>query len=324
MAKKFKLPPRWYFTTITHLVENVLPPLLGLLTADNAWAYVYAITLWSENIEGREYFHIIESDKLKTKAGQGLATRAEEYLAAHLIPGGTHDPFAVVDQIGKAYIKERANQGFGPPQKKRDPNVTGAAFETTLQVLIEKLCKVTPSRTPSLHTLQGFELAPEGYHSQPDLVLFGPRDFRILISTKWTLRKERVGTYLHESYFYRRRRPDLQIAFGVNEFQPSILRHLSTDPLVDRVYHVNKRMLLDLYSPFDGSSPDTGVPASTLLDSDHANAKLYRRWLHMNDRVFDLTKMFDDIMVLKNKPEQVLDPEDEDGSPEEDEDDIGF
>lgn len=322
MAKKFKLPPRWYFSTITHLVDDVLPPLLGQLTVDNAWAYVYAITLWSENIEGSEYLHIIESDKLKTRSGRTLAARAENYLAAHLIPGGTHDPFAAIDQIGRAYIKERANQGFGPPQRKRDPNVTGAAFETTLQVLIGKLCGVTPSRTPRLRSLQGFELAPEGYHSRPDLVLFGPRDFRILISTKWTLRKERVGTYLHESYFYRRRRPDLQIAFGVNEFQPSILRHLSTDPLVDRVYHVNKRMLLDLYSPFADIAPDTSIQAFTLPTGEHA--KRYRRWMHMNDRVFDLKDLFDDIMLLKNKPDQVLDPEDEDGGPEGDEDEIDF
>lgn len=160
--------------------------------------------------------------------------------------------------------------------------------------------------------MQGFELAPEGYHSRPDLVLFGPRDFRLLISTKWTLRKERIGTDLHESYFYRRWRPDLQIAFGVNEFQPNILWHLSSDPLVDRVYHVNKRMLLDLYMPFTDIQPDAGVPVYTLIN-DHPNATEYRRWMRMNDRLFDLTDMFADIMMLLNKPDQVIDPEHEDG-----------
>ncbi|WP_432245740.1 hypothetical protein ACRB8A_05015 [Arthrobacter sp. G.S.26] len=318
MAKNFKLPTGWYFSTITDLVENILPPLLGQLTVDNAWAYVYATTLWSENVGGTEYLHIIESDKLKSKSGQGLAGRAADYLETHLVPGETRDPFAVVDQIGKAYIEERANQGFVAPKKKRDPNVTGAAFETVLQVLIGKLCGVTPSRTPRLRTLQGFELAPEGYHSRPDLVLFGPRDFRLLISTKWTLRKERIGTYLHESYFYRRRRPDLQIAFGVNEFQPNILWHLSTDPLVDRVYHVNKRMLLELYTPFADIPPGTGILASTLT-GDHANATAYRRWARMNDRLFDLKDMFADIKVLMNTPDQVIDPEQEDGGADWDE-----
>lgn len=323
MAKNFKLPTGWYFSTITKLVENTLPPLLGQLTVENAWAYVYAITLWSEKVGETEYLHIIESDKLRRKPGQELAKRAAEYLATHLVPGETCDVFAIIDHIGKAYTEERVKQGFGAPQAKRDPNVTGNAFETSLQVLIGKLCQVTPARTPALHTLQGFELAPVGYHARPDLVLFGPRDFRLLISTKWTLRKERVGTYLHESYFYRRRRPDLQIAFGVNEFLPNILWHLSTDPLVDRVYHVNKRMLLDLYAPFAHLAPDADIPAGTLT-GNHPNAKAYRRWMRMEDRIFDLTDLFADVTMLRNKPDQVVDPEQEDGGVEEDEDEIGI
>lgn len=308
MAKQFKLPLRWYRETVTDLVENALPPLLGGLTAETAWAYVYAVTMWAENSNGTEYLHLVESDKLNTNAGRAFADRAGSYLATHLSALGPCDPFDVVDQIGKAYTAERARQGFAPPAKKRDPNVTGAAFETSLQVIISRLCGVTPSRTPDLRTLQGFELAPAGYHSRPDLVLFGPREFRLLISTKWTLRKERIGTYLHEAYFYRRRRPDLQIAFVVNEFQSNILRHLSADPLVDRVYHVNKRMLLDLYAPFAGIPAGKGVPPETLTGS-HPNSTAYRRWLHMNDNIFDLTDLFVDIASLRDKPEQVLDPE---------------
>ncbi|MUL49063.1 hypothetical protein FZI85_19780 [Mycobacterium sp. CBMA293] len=308
MAKKFKLPANWYRSTVTDLVENRLPPLLGELTTSTAWAYVYAITMWSEQVAGRDYLHIVESDKLNTNSGRVLADHAADYLKEHLVAGSTCDPFALVDQIGSAYLAERAKQGLGPPKKKRDPNVTGAAFETSLQVLIGKLCGFTPSRTPRLRTLQGFELAPTGYHSRPDLVLFGPRDFRLLISTKWTLRKERIGTYLHESYFYRRRRPDLQIAFAVNEFQPNILRHLSTDPLVDRVYHVNKQMLLALYAPFSGVPSDVGVPPATLT-GNHPNAIKYRRWLHMHDHLFDLTDLFADIRLLIDKPGQVLDPD---------------
>lgn len=228
----FKLPTGWYRSTVTDLVDNVLPPKLGELTRDNAWAYVYAITMWTEQVGGTDYVHIVESDKLRTKAGLALANSAADYLAEHLVPGSRRDPFPLIDHIGRAYAEERARQGF--EAKKRDPNVTGTAFETSLQILIQRVCGVAPSRTPDLRTLQGFELAPQGYHSRPDLVLFGPRDFRLLISTKWTLRKERIGTYLHESYFYRRRRPDIQIAFGVNEFQPNILRHLSSDPWLCR------------------------------------------------------------------------------------------
>ena len=79
----------------------------------------------------------------------------------------------MVNQLGKADDALRLSQGYAVADK-RDPNVTGAAFETAVQVLIHELCGLQPARTPSLHTLQGFELAPVGYHSRPDLVLFGP------------------------------------------------------------------------------------------------------------------------------------------------------
>jgi hypothetical protein len=40
-------------------VENTLPPVLGELTTDTAWAYVYAITTWAESAGGKDYLHIV-------------------------------------------------------------------------------------------------------------------------------------------------------------------------------------------------------------------------------------------------------------------------
>jgi hypothetical protein len=60
------------------------------------------------------------------------------------------------------------------------------------------------------------------------------------------------------------------------------------------------------------------------VTGDHSNAKAYRRWRYMNDRLFDLTDMFADITVLINKPDQVIDPEKEHGEVEEDEDEISI
>lgn len=315
MPPSFTIPRNWYRLTVTELVENDLPGVLGALTDANAWAYVYAVTLWAEKHNEAPYLHFEESNALATQAGRDFADRGAEYLRQRMALAGPCDPFELVDRIGTAYRAEREQQGFPPPKKVRDPNTTGAAFETVLQVLIDKLCGVTPSRTPLLSTLQGFELAPEGYHSRPDLVLFGPRDFRLLISTKWTLRKERIGTYLHESYFYKNRRPDLQVAFVVNDFQPNILRHLSTDPLVDRVYHVNKTMMLELTDPAPG---DDDLPRS-IVTGDTKKALGYRQWLALKDRLFDLTDLFSDVRDLRNAPEVVLDPggggDDEAGPP---------
>lgn len=313
--KEFQRPPGWYRLTVEHLVNDELPPILGPLTIETAWRYVYAIVMWPQTKEGKDYLHLQESDKLKRKGGREFADRAAKYLESQLCESDSCDPFAIVDQLGKADAAERIGQGFEP--KKRDPNQTGRAFETVVQVLIGKLCGAIPSREPALNTLRGFELAPVGYHSKPDLALFGPRDFRLLISTKWTLRKERIGTYLHEAYFYKRRRPDLQVAFVVSEFNMNILNWLSQDPLADRVYHVNKSMLLHLHDPFSAIPKDEPIPRAVV------EAKGYRRWLDISDRVFDLSDLFDDIKLLMTTPEAVLDPEtDEDAGTAEDDEDV--
>lgn len=314
----FKLPRGWYRERITELVDVTLPPVLGPLTRESAWRYVYACALWAEPKDGVLYPHL--NDRLAKASGRALAARGTAYLTEHLTPVPGADPFPVIDHVGRAYAAERVAQGFGAPAR-RDPNVTGAAFEVTLQVLLDRLAGVTTAREPELRTLSGFELAPDGYHSRPDLALFSPADFRLLISTKWTLRKERIGTYLHEAYFYKQRRPDLQVAFVVSEFNTNILSWLANDPLVDRVYHVNMPMLLAVHSPFPRVANDAAVPKARLLE-DSKTVRDYHRWLALRERVFDLSQLFADVEQLRPDQRPLVEPEEvAEGAEDADEDD---
>lgn len=312
--RQFKLPVGWYQSTVSELVDEVLPPTLGPLTPDNAWKYVYACALWTEEKEGREYLHL--NDRLETKAGKALADRGLEWLKTEFIPDV--DPLTQIDLIGRAYQAERERQGIKKRWQRN--NVTGRSLEVVLQEIIQRLNGVRPAREPQLHTLSGFELAPPGYHSQPDLALFGPRDFRLLISTKWTLRKERIGTYLHEAYYYRQRRSDLQIAFVINEFNINIIEWLVADPLVDRVYHAHLPMLLAVHNPFHGTKT---VDASELLRATPAR-KRYERWLAVGSKLHDLSELFSDIDRLKSDAAP-LDPADDRSEDElEGTDDLGL
>lgn len=304
--RKFKLPRGWYYDTICRLVDEELPPLLGPLTGETAWRYVYSVVLWAEQVDGKAYLHL--NDQLTKVAGRELACRGADYLAANLSPAYEGSVLDLVDYIGDEYRRERVLQRTPLPQKVRDPNVTGAAFETVLQVLIERIVGVIPSRTPDLRTLQGFELAPTGYHSRPNLALFSARDFRLLISTKWTLRKERIGTYLHEAYFYKSRRPDLQVAFVVSEYNLNILQWLAQDQLVDRVYHVHLPMLWHSY-PLFPDLPGDFVPRSRLTDPGRHRSALYRR-LALQERLFDLSQLFVDVSALRASDAPSI-PEDE-------------
>lgn len=299
----FKLPDDWYRATARRLIRDHLPELLGPLNADTAWRYLYACVLWSESVSkvpGR-FLHL--NDRLTSKAGRALAERGRTYLEQHLLQVPVSDVEPYIDLIGKAYSAERALQGYSPTFKR--PNVTGAAFEVTLQVLLEEVSGVRPARTPRLRKLRGFELAPIAYHSEPDLALFTPSDFRVLISTKWTLRKDRIGTYLHEAYFYKQRRSDLQVAFAVSEYNLNILTWLSGDPLADRVYHAHLPMLLHAHRPFSGV-PDGGDVAKDRLLSPAPDREVqhYRRWADLSSRLFDLSQLFRDV-------EKLLDPDTE-------------
>ena len=313
----FILPSNWYRTTIERLVDEELPPLLGPLTRQSAWKYVYACVLWAEPIGGTPYLHL--NDRLSTQGGKELALRGEEYLRANLLDDPALDVKDGIDRIGKAYAAERESQGYSPTGWQRN-NVTGGSFEATLQVLIHRLNGVMPSRSPNLRTLRGFELAPKGYHSRPDLALFSAADFRLLISTKWTMRKERLGTFLHEAYFYRQRRADLQVAFVVSEFNLNILEYLVSDPLVDRVYHVHLPMLLTAHEPFRSVETDGGIQRADLLGESGAEIRAYRRWLGVREKLFDLSRLFADIETLKGPAEATVDPDAvEDGEDDADE-----
>ncbi len=294
----FQLPSGWYEDTINSILDD--PRLIkqfGPLSRKTAWKYALATILWSETHGGASYLHL--NDRLKTKAGKELATRGAAFLSHEWA-----DPLEpYLDLVGEAYSAERVKQGLGATGWQRN-NVTGGAFEVAVQLITERLCGTKPRRTPALRTLRGFELAPVGYHSQPDLVLFTERDFRLLISTKWTLRKERIGTYLHEAWFYRQRRPDLQIAFVVGEFNLNILEWLVHDPLIDRVYHVHLPMLLAAHEPFEGT---TEITRDQLLN-DTTDTKAYQRWVALKNRLFDLSDLFSDIDRLNPGNDPTPDP----------------
>ena len=280
---------------------------IGPLTRQNAWLFLYCCVVWKEEYpqgSGNFYLHI--NDRLKTAGGKAQARRAEQLLRGHMSTGGDLEKY--IDQVGRRYANERARQGGSNWQRN---NITGNSLEAVLQVLIHRLAGVLPSRTPDLHTLQGFELAREGYHSRPDLALFSARDFRLLVSTKWTLRKERIGTYLHEAYFYKRRRPDLQIAFVVADFNSNILRWLVNDDLVDRVYHVGLPILLDLLNPWQTMPPSVSALVSGLSDRNSPQSRAYTQYSEIRSKLFPLEQLFSDVETLRGSAGDSPDPDEE-------------
>jgi len=165
------------------------------LKPDTAWRLLYSSILW---LEDSGIPHIRESNDLK-KGNPWFkrAQRAEQYLKQHL----RSKPLAGLgDSLDWAMEERNRYRGSGSEQRQ---NLVGNAFEHLMSGLLRSLCQVSPVLKPALGDLRGFELAPKGYVSQPDLILFSPSEFEILVSTKWSLRKDRLGEFLYEARFYR-------------------------------------------------------------------------------------------------------------------------
>jgi hypothetical protein len=256
------------------------------LSAETAWHFLYRSLLWFESVASQTVPHIRETNDLKKKAWLDRAKRLTTYLDDNLRPSSM-DLLERVDWLYKKRV------GEGEPIQRQ--NITGTGFEVALSILLERLCNVTPLIKPRLENLQGFELAPQRFVQQPDLVLFGHQDFKLLISSKWSLRKDRLGEHLYEANFYRERRPDLYIVFVVNEFDPSRLLHLVRAPEVDRVYHVHLPALLNVHDPFPGQ---TTIARIDLMGN---KPSLYDTYQNLKQNIRDLSELFADIKRVKSK-----------------------
>jgi hypothetical protein len=259
------------------------------LTRDTAWNFVYRYAL---GMTADDLPHIVEENYLKGVGWKAKATTVRDWLASNLVPGS---------RLTVRELRDRLDSTWNIAKKKKNyregarPNVAGLSLEYSLAHLIVKFCGVSPIVGASIRKFRGYELAQRAEVEELDLALFTFDDFRMLISCLWTTRKDRLASDLYEAAFLRRRRPDVAVIFVVNEFHPSILRHLLNAPEVDQVYHVGLSALLEAHKPFDLGDTFTG---KELLGTKKP-VSLYNTYLELRQRVRDLSSLFDDIDRLK-------------------------
>jgi len=249
------------------------------LTPTSAWNFLYRYNL--DFKAGRP--HIAESNVLTTKAWSERAARVTSWLADNLAPGKT---------LSDAEIGVRLGLGNSPGAG--GTNATGAGLEQALAFLIDRFTGHRPLVRQSLTTFKGYEIVRKGEVDELDLALMSKDDLRLIISCFWTSRRDRISSDLYESVFVRRRRPDIQVAFVVNEFQPSILNALLTSPDVDAVYHVCRDAVLRAHAP---GSPNDSITVGELA-ADSARARAVTQFMNLKARLKDVSQLFDDVKVI--------------------------
>lgn len=261
------------------------------LTPENAWNFVYRYGL---GMTSDDLPHIVEANYLKSGGWKARATRVRGWLASNLVPGTRLTVEQLRNRIDSTWKIAETKKNYS---KNARPNVAGLSLEYSLAHLIDRFCGVTPIVKASIREFRGYELAQRAEVEQLDLALFTFDDFRMLISCVWTTRKDRLASDLYEAAFLRRRRPDVAVAFVINEFHPSIIRHLLNAPEVDQVYHVGRGALLEAHRPFGPGDTFTG---EELLGTKKPTSD-YNRYLELRERVRDLSSLFDDIDRVKPK-----------------------
>lgn len=161
-------------------------------------------------------------------------------------------------------LAQRVRRYLGQENKRK--NLVGEGFEDVLAFLVRRLhgtSKLKVEARPALHTLPGFR-PPRGTEKtrKVDIAIIGPKQKRVLVSAKWSIRADREEQFGTDFQAYSQldgAGQDFDFVLVTNEFDAARLvkacevRGQNT-LLFRSVVHVNPAGPLHVYGPGAGRS----------------------------------------------------------------------
>ena len=212
-------------------VAEVLAPYLQ--DASIAWRGFYQLLLWFE----RGVPHIIDGDKLQKGIWRARAEAVQLALAKefHCAPNELPDK---TDFLIKSPI-------FAQPPQRHNP--LGIGFVTALFLALDQFSsddyKFLSEKAIGAVVFHGIKEAPR---SRPDIVVTRDDAEIAVISAKWSLRHDRLKDVKDECNYFKTLMGSLKFYVVTNEFDPARLSKLLEDYRIDAVFHVNRRMVVDV------------------------------------------------------------------------------
>ena len=207
-------------------------------TPANLWKTTYRVLLWYDKAGNEWLPHIIDFNLIKKKdsAWYKHARRVDEYLKREFDVENVGDH---VDQLMSVAGKKIQRQ-----------NYLGIGFTCLVQETLRRFCKVTSRMEVAVGNIPGFEDAERlrpGFGNKPiDLIVKDENDFRVIISSKWSMRHDRIDEMIEQARILKQIRPNLTFLAVTNEFMRGRLqRALRGDP-IDAIYHVQLPLLKEL------------------------------------------------------------------------------
>ncbi|MFQ5902413.1 MAG: hypothetical protein ACE5JO_01870 [Candidatus Binatia bacterium] len=233
------------FSDIAAVVQGVLGPWTG--NPADYWKGIYQALLWYEH----GVPHIVEANDLKKAIWRRRAKTVEQTLAQAL-GCRPRDVSYRVDQL----LKNRLLRG----QQRQNPLGTG--FAASLVYLL------------SLHSAQIYQFIPEGKvgvdvfrgvtgtppRERVDITVLRNGKEYAIISTKWSIRHDRLKDWLDECDFYKTRARLPFYFVATNEYGRGRLRKVLQNQCQNGLYHVNRDLLLRLHDDDASLQPIEDLP----------------------------------------------------------------
>lgn len=232
------------------------------LTPSTAWLGIYQTLLWYEPVNWcgfTELPHIIDADKLrpsspakkrtwkKPSVWQRRAQAVVEYLAQQL-----GCPAASVSHKTDLLMKQSDYEGL------QRQNTLGIAFAGMVKRSLEKFGPPTVSYETEVEASIIFPgITFPGRSGTPHIDLLAKHGGipRAIISTKWSVRHDRLSDITNEcpvykaayERIYRHASRDHFLYYMLtNEYDPARLNKILDDPCVDGVVHVHKPAVVEV------------------------------------------------------------------------------
>lgn len=232
------------------------------LNITTVWLGIYQTLLWYEPINWVGFSdlpHIIDADKLRPaspakkrrwtnpNAWQKRAYALSVYLAEQLL--------GKVDSISHSFDLLMKQPDYDGMQRQ---NTLGIAFSGLVKYVLEKFGSTTLSYETEVEVTKIFPgITVPGRSGTPRIDLLAKCNAlpRAIISTKWSVRHDRVNDITNEcpvykaayERIYRKARHDHLLYYVVtNEYDPSRLNKMLDDSCVNGVVHVHKAAVVDV------------------------------------------------------------------------------
>jgi len=240
--------------------ENAIYP--DGLNSRSVWLGLYQTLLWYQAVDHWGYDalpHIIDADKFrvpKTRAADDIGDPTPWVVRA----AGVHEYLAVTLRCEPSQVALMMDRLMRGPEFEglQRQNSLGIAFAGLVKHVLERFGPEHVSyeaEKPAKTVFPGLPLVGRSEKPSIDVLATSNGAPLAVISTKWSLRHDRLNDLTSEAPAYKaafmqlyrqRGRPDLKYYVVTNEFDPARLTKLIDDPGIDSVVHVHKHAVTDV------------------------------------------------------------------------------